>query len=123
MIYSFLVGELSGHYIVRPHLTLAHDSLDSIIHTLRRIFVFFQQPFDKAAHSCSCALFLLPVYCLVFAKQICQFFRDSNKLIMLVKVLDCLRLRQSILESKFVRCQSEFFTLGGSSGNVFRQLE
>ena len=31
MIYSFLVGELSGHYIVRPHLTLAHDSLDSII--------------------------------------------------------------------------------------------
>ena len=49
MIYSFLVGELSGHYIVCPHLTLAHDSLDSIIHTLRRIFVFFQQPFDKTA--------------------------------------------------------------------------
>lgn len=99
MIYSFLVGELSGHYIVRPHLTLAHDSLDSIIHTLWRIFVFFQQPFDQAAHSSSCALFLLPVYCLVFAKQICQFFRDSNKLVMLVKVLD---LILSILVDTFI---------------------
>ena len=42
---------------------------------------------------------------------------------MLVKVLDCLRFCEGIIESKLVRCQSEFFTLGGSSGNVFRQLE
>ena len=37
MIYSFLVGELSGHYIVRPHLTLAHDSLDSTYELVSKV--------------------------------------------------------------------------------------
>lgn len=121
MIYSFLVGELSGHYIVRPHLTLAHDSLDSIIHTLWRIFVFFSNLLTRRRIP-ALALSFFASLLSGFAKQICQFFRDSNKLVMLVKVLDCLRLCEGIIESKLVRCQSEFSPSAAAAAMSFASL-
>lgn len=69
MIYSFLVGELSGHYIVRPHLTLAHDSLDSIIHTLWRIFVFFSNLLTRRR---------IPALALSFFCQSIVWFCEAN---------------------------------------------
>ena len=88
--------------VIHPHFTLAHDSLNGIIHALRRIFVLFQQPFDQAPHSGSRAFFLLPVYCAVLTKQISKLLRDRNKLVMLIEIFDGLRFCERIVESKLV---------------------
>ena len=60
--------------------------------------MLFQQPLDQAPHSSSCTFFLLPVYCAVFTKQIRQFLRDCNKLIMLIEIFDGLWFCESIVE-------------------------
>lgn len=112
-----------SHHIVCPHFALTHDSLNSIVHPFRRVFVFLQKALYQPAHSSSCALFLLPVNRPVLSEHICQFLRNRYQFIVLIEVFDCLRLRECVIKGKLVCCQSEFFSFGSSGSNVFCKLE
>ena len=59
--------------VVHPHFTLAHDSLNGIIHALWRIFVLFQQPFDQAPHPLrKQPTHMLMVFCFRFHSSMLQ---------------------------------------------------
>ena len=79
-------------HIVRPHLALADDRIDSGVVVLRRVLVLFQKVLNHLPHGGAGGGFLLPVDGAVFAEHLGQLSGQVDQLVVLVEVLDVLGL-------------------------------
>ena len=73
--------------------------------------MFLQQSFNESAHFGTGRLFALPVNRFILTKCICQLFCNCNQFFIFVKILDCLRFRECIVECQFISCKTELFAL------------
>ena len=116
--HSALHGSAVGscfHNIISPKLALCHNRLYGILHSLRRIVVIFQQPFDEHPHFCAGRFPFLPVDCFIL-------LQGSRQLLILIEVLDGMWFRKGIVECHLLRSQAKILALFPRSLDLLRQL-
>ena len=98
-------------YVICPHLTLADNRADCCVVILRGIFILFQKMFHHLPHTGTRCFFFLPIYRPIFAQHLCKFSGQVDQFIIPIKILDVLRLGQSIVKCQLFLRQSQFLTI------------
>ena len=98
-------------YVICPHLTLADNRADCCVVILRGIFILFQKMFHHLPHTGTRCFFFLPIYRPIFAQHLCKFSGQVDQFIIPIKILDVLRLGQSIVKCQLFLRQPQFLTI------------
>ena len=98
-------------YVICPHLTLADNRADCCVVILRGIFILFQKMFHHLPHTGTRCFFFLSIYRPIFAQHLCKFSGQVDQFIIPIKILDVLRLGQSIVKCQLFLRQPQFLTI------------
>lgn len=83
--------------------------------------MIFQELAYHHTHFSSCTISFLPIYCTVLSQLIGKLLCNSNKLLILIEVLDRLRFCECIIESKLISSQTEIAEVFGGESTKDKQ--